>query len=98
MEFYDVNQPNEVLSTPASSGAQSALQKLFGGSGQLGLLYSELQAPLPNQVMQDAQTHAYHELMRYMDTVNGLESGKELPKQDDSGDDLKARVARVWVL
>ena len=97
-EFYDVNQPNEILSTPASSGAQSALQKLFGGSGQLGLLYSELQAPLPTQVLQDAQTRAYHELMRYMDTVNGLESGKELPKQDDSGQDLKARVARVWVL
>lgn len=97
-EFYDVNQPNEILSTPTSSGAQSALQKLFGGSGQLGLLYSELQAPLPNQVMRDAQTRAYHELMRYMDTVNGLESGKELPKQDDSEEELKARVARVWVL
>lgn len=97
-EFYDVNQPNEILSTPTSSAAQSAFQKLFGGSGQLGLLYSELQAPLPTQALQDAQTRAYHELMRYMDTVNGLESGKSLPQQDDSGGDLQARVARVWVL
>jgi len=97
IEFYDVNQPNEILSTPSSSGAQAALQKLFGGSGQLGLLYSELQAPLPNQALQDAQTRAYHELMRYMDEVNALESGKELPG-NTSSEDLQARVARVWVL
>jgi len=98
IEFYDVNQPNEILSTPTSAGAQTALQKLFGGGGQLGLLYSELQAPLPTQALQDAQTRAYHELMKYMDEVNALASGKQLPSNDNSGDELQARVARVWVL
>jgi uncharacterized sulfatase len=96
IEFYDVNQPNEITSTPTSSAAQTAMGKLFGASGQLGLLYSELQAPLPNKVLQDAQTHAYHELMRYMDTVNALESGIEPPKE--VSEELKARAARVWVL
>jgi uncharacterized sulfatase len=96
IEFYDVNQPNEMASTPTSSAAQTALGKLFGASGQLGLVYSELQAPLPNKALQDAQTHAYHELMRYMDTVNALESGIEPPKE--VSEELKARAARVWVL
>lgn len=95
IEFYDVNQPNELVSTPASSAAQTALGKLFGASGQLGLLYSELQAPLPAKY-QTAQTNAYKELMRYMDAVNALESGKELPH--DASEELMARVARVWVL
>jgi len=98
-EFYDVNQPNEMLSTPTSAGAQTALQKLFGGGGQLGLLYSELQAPLPTQALQDAQTRAYHELMKYMDEVNALASGKSLPSGNGLGEEeLQARAARVWVL
>jgi len=96
LEFYDVNEPDENISTSGSPAAQTALGKLFGASGQLGLLYSELQAPLPNKVLQDAQTHAYHELMRYMDTVNALEAGVELPQ--DVTEELKARAARVWVL
>jgi len=96
LEFYDVNQPDEITSTAGSPAAQTALGKLFGASGQLGLLYSELQAPLPNKVLQDAQTHAYHELMRYMEIVNAKSLGLELPQS--TSEELKARAARVWVL
>jgi uncharacterized sulfatase len=96
IEFYDVNQePNEILSTPTSQAAQTALGKLFGASGQLGLLYSELQAPVPDKY-KTAQTNAYRELMRYMDAVNAMTSGKELPRE--ASEELKARVARAWVL
>ena len=96
LEFYDVNQPDEITSTPSSTAAQTAVGTLFGAGGKLGLLYSELQAPLPNKALQDAQTQAYHELMRYMDTVNALEAGVELPHE--ASEELKARAARVWVL
>lgn len=95
IEFYDVNQPNEILSTPGSTAAQTALGKLFGASGQLGLLYSELQAPLPGKY-RTAQTNAYQELVQYMNRVNAMTSGKELPHE--ASEELKARVARVWVM
>ena len=68
------------MSTPTSAGAQSAMEKLFGTSTQLGLLYSELQAPLPAKY-QTAQANAYKELIKYMDAINALTSGKELPQR-----------------
>lgn len=96
-EFYDVNQePNEILSTPTSPGAQAAMDKLFGTSTLVGLLYTELQAPLPAKY-QTAQANAYKELIQYMDAINALTSGVQLPS-DDFSTELKHRVARAWVM
>lgn len=91
-EFYDASQePNEKVSTPTSSGAQTALNNLFGGS-QWGLLFSEVQAPLPEQY-RAAQTKAYQELLHYMDLVNHLANQQTA---QDTSEEVKRRAAHVW--
>jgi len=95
VEFYDPSQePYELESSPTSSDAQTAFNKLFGTGSQLGLLYSELQAPLPEKY-KPAQIHAYRELVRYMNEANALAAGIT-PSGHDSSEEVKRRVARVW--
>lgn len=99
LEFYDKTQePNELVSTPTSTDAQAAVAILFGDPIEtLGLLATEMQAPLPNQVLRDAQTRAYHELQRYMSLVNDMASGTT-PSAQGGSKEVEHRLARAWAL
>jgi len=96
VEFYDFkSQPNEKVSSDYDSPeVQSALGKLFGTGSELGLLYSELQAPLPTQALRDAQTFAYKALLDYEELLNKMTS----PEQSSTAEEVERRLARVWAL
>lgn len=94
VEFYDLNtQPNEKVSSDYDSPpVQTALGQLFGTGSEIGRLYSELQAPLPNEVLQAAQTSAYDALRAYEELLNKMTS----PDQPSAAEEVERRLARVW--
>jgi uncharacterized sulfatase len=98
VEFYNFNsQPGEVVSSPFdSSEVQSALTTLFGNTQQPGTLFTELQAPLPNQTLRDAQTNAYHQLRAYMTLVDDLAAGRT-PSHPGQSEEVPRRLERVLV-
>jgi uncharacterized sulfatase len=103
VEFYDgnrleneVGEPIEVESTYNSAAAQAALGILFGGPviEILGLIGTELQAPLPAKY-QDAQRRAYHKLQNYMRFVNETSGGGP---NIEAIEESEQRLARAWAL
>ena len=97
LEYYDLSaDPDEMTNTSNSSAAQRALSMLFGGSTH-GLLYSELQAELPEKY-KEAQARAYHALLTYERLVNASteESDAELAKRIE--DESELRVKAAWTL
>jgi uncharacterized sulfatase len=100
LEYYDAqNEVLELISTADTSAGRTAVSTLFGTSTNPGLLSTELQAPLPNQTLRDAQTLAYHELQDYMQLVNELAAGETPTKPTDaSSEEVPRRLARAWAL
>ena len=103
VEFYDGNrlenelgEPIEVESTYNSAEAQAALGILFGGPviEILGLIGTELQAPLPAKY-QEAQRRAYHKLQSYMRFVNETSGGGP---NIEAIEESEQRLARAWAL
>jgi arylsulfatase A-like enzyme len=101
LEFYELNNdPDEMANKKSLPAATQALATLFGGSTH-GLLYSELQAELPEKY-KEAQARAYHALITYERLVNESElptaqtTSPELAQR--IADEAERRVAGVWTL
>jgi len=96
VEFYNLtNDPDEKMNVPYNDQqVQTALATLFGGS-QFGLLYSELQARLPDKY-QPAQTTAYQQLVEYMKLVN--EMADQNTQNAAALEEVQRRLDLVWAL
>jgi hypothetical protein len=96
VEFYDLtSDPDEKTSLPYDSPeVTTAMATLFGGS-QWGLLYSELQARLPDKY-QPAQTLAYQQLIEYMKVVN--EMADKNTQNAAAPEEVQRRLELVWAL
>ncbi len=97
LEYYDLSaDPNEITNTSNSSAAQRALSMLFGGSTH-GLLYSELQAELPEKY-KEAQARAYHALLTYERLVNASTEQTDAELAQRIEEESERRVKAAWAL
>lgn len=96
IEFYKsteyvsgTQEPLERFSTPEAGTSANAL--LFNT-----LLSTELQKPLPNETLRDAQQSAYRLLVEYMDEVNAISGGTT--QSSTIPEEIEVLLARAWAL
>jgi len=101
LEYYDQanylleTKPDEKTSNPSAQRARVMLETLFGSpiSEILGLIGTELQAPLPTVGYQQAQASAYYLLQEYMRLSNLAADGQTSSKDAAATQEL---LARAW--
>jgi len=97
LEYYDLSvDPDEIANASKSNEAKQALSMLFGGSTH-GLLYSELQAALPEKY-KEAQARAYHALLTYERLVNASTEQSDADLAQRIEEESERRVKAAWAL